>query len=586
LHVLGALRPFTRSPGQYSFIGRKPSVSHDCLVCDVGWRSDSPGQEAIGHVTRVALGRTRERVVASTHKKTSVGVLHGPALLSRIPLWTQRSLLFLAVLVALGWLWIWLMGAVAGFRFDDAWITLRYAHNLAEHGIPSYNLDDRVDGYTSPAWMLLLAGLLRIGCDGTNAMLVMSRWLGFACVLGAIVWARALGATRSMSVAVAGFGTLGTTGFLVWSAPGMEMPFVSLTALLVLLVHTDSCREQLGRWWSSASATALVLSGLARPETLALAVALLAADTLVIARRPADRFRSLTPIVLAAGLLGSWWVWRWMYYGYPLPNVYYAKAPTPGLLRRGLMDARTFVTTRGVGVAPVVAMVLAVRGRARVALLGFSGWFAITLAAYTRAGGDFLGFHRYYQPLVPASFAVLAMGGSALFDRSRQRRNLYVSLLAVTLGVLLLLSSVETTRAALRDNVGDLRPSTQNTSTWEQVGLALRLHYPPGTRVAVRPAGIIPWASGFPAIDTMALNNKLVAHSNAPIRDIPGHQLEATRSQILSSEPDVIVEHPDVVPRHARCTQERPEYRRAGYTLVRLALPGGKWIVCVFERRR
>jgi arabinofuranosyltransferase len=511
-------------------------------------------------------------------------VSHRNASLPRLPSWLPSGLLGLAVVVALGWTWDQLMTAVDGFRFDDAYITLRYARNLAQHATPSFNLDDRVDGYASPAWMLLLSGLLRIGCDGETAMLAVSRWLGFASVLGAIVWARAIGATRVMSVAVAGLGVLGTTGFVVWSAPGMEMPLVSCAALGLLLVHTQPCRARLGRYWGATSAAAAVLAGLARPETTVLAVAFLAADAVSLARKPASRLRSLLPTAAAAGLLLAWFIGRWWYYGYPLPNVYYAKPATSQLLHRGLRNAWAFALGRGLGAAPVVALVLAARGRARLPLLAFVGWFAVTLAGYTRAGGDYMGFHRYYQPLVPASWAVLAAGASALADRLGRWRSLVDGIVGLPLGALLLLSGVRPTRAALRDNVGAVLASTAYVSCWREVGLALRAHYLPNTLIAVRATGIIPWVSEFPTIDTLALNNKVVAHSNFPIRALPGHQLEATRAQVLSFEPDVIVEHPDVVDAGAPCTHQRPEYVRAGYTRVRVPLPQGDRYVCVFER--
>src|SRR5688500_5067005 len=41
------------------------------------------------------------------------------------------------------------------FFCDDAFITLRYAENLATHGAPVYNLGERVEGYTSFVWLVL-----------------------------------------------------------------------------------------------------------------------------------------------------------------------------------------------------------------------------------------------------------------------------------------------------------------------------------------------------------------------------------------------------------------------------------------------
>ena len=68
----------------------------------------------------------------------------------------------------------WLMTALAVAFFlteawplrsplDDAFISFRYAHNLAAgHGLV-YNVGERVEGFTNLLWTLLLAGGIRLG---------------------------------------------------------------------------------------------------------------------------------------------------------------------------------------------------------------------------------------------------------------------------------------------------------------------------------------------------------------------------------------------------------------------------------------
>src|SRR5215208_5361505 len=69
------------------------------------------------------------------------------------------------------------LGAMAGatalavilsrVTFDDAYITFRYARHLAEgYGFGAWNhTGEHVEGYSSPLWMLLLAGAARFGID-------------------------------------------------------------------------------------------------------------------------------------------------------------------------------------------------------------------------------------------------------------------------------------------------------------------------------------------------------------------------------------------------------------------------------------
>jgi hypothetical protein len=42
------------------------------------------------------------------------------------------------------------------FVSDDAYISFRYARNLAEHGQLVFNLGERVEGYTNFLWTVLL----------------------------------------------------------------------------------------------------------------------------------------------------------------------------------------------------------------------------------------------------------------------------------------------------------------------------------------------------------------------------------------------------------------------------------------------
>ena len=49
------------------------------------------------------------------------------------------------------------------FLCDDAFITFRYAQNLAGGHGPVFNQGERVEGYTSYLWMILMAAVIRLG---------------------------------------------------------------------------------------------------------------------------------------------------------------------------------------------------------------------------------------------------------------------------------------------------------------------------------------------------------------------------------------------------------------------------------------
>ena len=62
------------------------------------------------------------------------------------------------------------------FVNDDAYISFRYARNLAEHGQLVFNVGERVEGFTNFLWTVLLAGGIKLGLSPV----LTSRFLGIA----------------------------------------------------------------------------------------------------------------------------------------------------------------------------------------------------------------------------------------------------------------------------------------------------------------------------------------------------------------------------------------------------------------------
>ncbi|MGK3982234.1 hypothetical protein WME99_04315 [Sorangium sp. So ce136] len=72
---------------------------------------------------------------------------------------------------------------VSSFTIDDAYISFRYAENLARGNGLVCNVGERVEGYTSFLWTVLLAAAVKVGATPTAA----SKVLGAACACGALV---------------------------------------------------------------------------------------------------------------------------------------------------------------------------------------------------------------------------------------------------------------------------------------------------------------------------------------------------------------------------------------------------------------
>lgn len=138
-------------------------------------------------------------------------------------------------------LWLWL--AVAGIillavlsfyrhyrpeQIDDAWITYRYARNMAQGNGYVYNPGERVQGTSTPLFTLMLAGLALMGADIPAASSVIALLsVGLTCLV-VFFWLRRLQSSAAGGVGVAIL--LTSTEYMEVAASGME------TAAYILLI--------------------------------------------------------------------------------------------------------------------------------------------------------------------------------------------------------------------------------------------------------------------------------------------------------------------------------------------------------------
>jgi hypothetical protein len=174
--------------------------------------------------------------------------------------------------------------AILTWRFkdhtvDDAFITFRYAKNLASGFGPVYNVGERVEGYTNFLWMLLLAAGAKLQLQPE----AVSRWLGVAFgagAIGATAWLAGATTTSWRTWIPPAFLAV-HPAFASWGPGGLEVPmFACLLTWGVGLAALESDSGTL----KPLSALLLGLASLTRPEGIAVA-GLVAAIALAPGRR-------------------------------------------------------------------------------------------------------------------------------------------------------------------------------------------------------------------------------------------------------------------------------------------------------------
>jgi len=395
------------------------------------------------------------------------------------------------------------------FIADDALISLRYARRLIEgHGL-TWTDGKPVEGYSNLLWVLLTAGIGRLGID----LVVGVRILGFAAaglLFGAVVYAyRATTVGRSLPMIVALLTLATASPIAIWTIGGLEAILVAaLLSWAMVLCYPLFTRDDAPRRYPLAASVFLGLLCITRPDgalyTAAVVLALLLVKGI---RRPTFRTGLLLGVMPAAFYLGQL-AFRLAYYGEWIPNTARVKiSPSwEHLLRGGEYVLRGFFTMGPVFLSAVLLAVLLLvqrrdrPARARIVLLvvPFAAWSVYLVAI---SGDTFPGW-RHLVPLVALMALILGEGTRWLMRRGGARvpAAVVVCVLAVIFGASCYLQNTDTrNRKAL-------------TERWEWngqvVGLMLKKGFgPQQPLLAVTACGCLPYWSELPALDMLGLND-------------------------------------------------------------------------------
>lgn len=397
--------------------------------------------------------------------------------------------------------------ALYNFISDDAFITLRYARSFAEGRGLVFNPGERVEGFTSPLWTLLLAGMQILGQD----RLVSARTLGIlfgalALLLAFRLVSAAAGRPVSPWVAAIAPLVLALNGpFACWAASGMETPlFAALILASLLGVMEENPRMAI---------PAIVGLILVRPEGAAV-FALLAGAQAIRYRATKDR-RILVWFATGAATLAALFVFRRLYYGDWLPNTYYAKTGGGGLqVLRGLYYFAGYAADHEslAVLGALVAYGLGARTRGpRILALGAAGLWAAAILS----GGDGLPMYRFALAPLVLTAALTALAFESLFRRT-SGGDLRAARAAVLTGLVLLLAGHATRPLTGTHYMDYLAQKKVEVPRWSQVGRWLRDNAREGDTVAAVPIGAVAYYSGLPTLDMLGLTDRHIAHRRMP----------------------------------------------------------------------
>ncbi len=408
---------------------------------------------------------------------------------------------------------------------DDAYISYRYARNFTEGYGLVFNPGERVEGYSNLSYVLTMALLIRL--FGLDLLYPMSVAFNIGCLVAAALL------TVTHIASKHGSGTRPLVAVLLvccpplwlWAASGLETPLVLLLQVALWIVSNriilyNGTRD---RVWLAGLIGMLVLSradGFVWPA--------LVLFYLVLQRRWAAVRWGGASLVVVMGVLVAW---RLAYYGYPLPNTYYAKVD--GTLQQRFVHAlqQLWDILIADGVWPYLLLALGSvlatlrKGiRNAVAHLPFEGVAIAGWVAYwLYVGGDEF-YERFLIVLFPLGIALLM---KVCASTTRVRTTLLVAILVLL---------------QLQPLLNDTRYSytTAKYDMWLSLGQVLRDNHA-GATLAIDAAGKVPFVSNLETIDMLGLNDAHIGHRQMPAGGVfrPGHTKHDVQ-YVLGRKPTLI----------------------------------------------
>lgn len=409
---------------------------------------------------------------------------------------------------------------------DDAFISFRYARNLSDGLGAVFNPNQRVEGYSSLAWVLILALGDKLGADLPS----LSKGLGL--VLGAVTLLVLAAAPFGWRTRLCAAALLSVHGpFLYHSINGLETSLTAFLATALVLLPFDSRTERIA---APLVAGLLVIT---RPEGL-LYVLLWQGCVMVVHRGGLAR-RALATSLTALVVFAAQTAVRFAYYGAWIANSARAKMmPLEIALPKGLLDWVDFMWQGGgwgvlvlLGACGAIFGAAGAERRRSVSLLLFLVLFALVLAT---SGGDSFPMWRFFVPLAPLLMLSAARGLGVLFATRRgAAASVAYGIALMGIAVALVLPYRSYQSAMDRQRLW--------ARHWERIGRKLAESLPAQTTVALCPVGALPYYAGFEVIDMLGLTDTRIAKTDPDTRYYyPGHQ-KHDGAYVLSRQPDLVM---------------------------------------------
>lgn len=448
------------------------------------------------------------------------------------------------------------------FIQDDSFITYRYVKNFTDgHGLV-FNIGEKVEGYTCFLWVMLLAGVKSIGFNYISASQVLGIisaiiTLLFTYLISSRIFTKEKGTAFNLVFTLSAAAMLAANGsFAYWAVSGMETGLFACLITLGVYLYLRELNDNSGAM--PLSSLVFLFAALTRPEgNLIFAVTILHKFIFIYKNKPNNNLPLTKRLFDKNNLLwlGIYFIpalifmiWRYSYYGYLLPNTFYAKTGSSlEYFATGLDYTWTFLKSYGFyGLFVLIALYTLTTKEKFYSYLYLVMIFFIFTLYVIFIGGDVLRPNRFFVPVLPVFFILVQEGLAmltGLFDKKREMAMGAMIGLAVIAGFSYYNYSNE---AAVIKGYADLEKGLVEKMKLSAGWLkAKQVQNGRPLTVAATTIGAISYYSEVTLIDMLGLTDKEVAHNPQPIPEISSKEVGWRERNynvpyILSRKPDYI----------------------------------------------
>lgn len=420
--------------------------------------------------------------------------------------------------------------SIFGFwLMDDAYITTRYAENLALDGELAFNLNETnpVEGFSTPLFLFIQAFFIKIGLSSLYLPQILSLFflatsivLLFFTVKDHYEDSKEINLYSFLLIAL-------SSPYILYSISGMENTLVATLILLSVVFYNKGNKL--------VSSISLGLLTITRPEGVLIGIVLFIYDLIVSLKRSSDRWREFKITILnwipLAIIFGAYFTFRILYFNSLYPNTYYAKMG--GYYDRiinGIIYTLRFSTFYGLP----LFILLFIIGREYIKRYSYSLTLLLTYIGFIiMAGGD-LPAYRFFTYIIP--LIILLSVGGFLYLQTHFKR----SFICIMIFIILMMTSttyflsLNDYRGGIRGNRGVLIWSDRVEGTLYKLAKDIKKDAGENDKLALIDAGILPYITNLEILDMWGLMDS----------DIAGWKYQYSRGEIDREEHDeLVVEH-------------------------------------------